>query len=154
MQEWLDYVFQHNYNRVEQAATRLGKRGDKFSLKISSKKGEAPQSEYTVPDEDARMEFALAISRFALPISLYSVDHWLRFLRGLAGEKHFSEFDRMERKLRQIREGGIGLTLDQRNITDSRAYEMLARGIVFVGDLAASAYKQWLLSQGGHFQTI
>ncbi len=88
-QEWLDYVFQHNYNRVLQAAQRLEKKGGQFSLNISCKKGGAPRSKYTVPDEDAMMEFGLAISRFALPGSLYNIDHWLRFLRGLADEKQF-----------------------------------------------------------------
>jgi hypothetical protein len=147
-QEWLDYVFQHNYYRVEQAAKRLEKKGGQFSPKISSKKGEAPRSEYTVPNEDATMEFGLAISRFALLESWYNVDHWLRFLRDLSGERHFSEFDKMERRLQQIREGRIALTLNQHNITDFKAYEMLARRVFFVGDLAANAYKQWLLNQG------
>jgi hypothetical protein len=68
-QEWLDYIFQHNYNRIEQTAKRLGKKDSQFSLKISSKKGEAPRSEYTLPDEDVTMEFALASARFALPES-------------------------------------------------------------------------------------
>jgi hypothetical protein len=147
-QEWLDYVFQHNYNRVEQAAKRLEEKGGQFSLNISSKKGEASRSEYTVPDDDATMEFGLAIARFALPDTRYNIDQWLKFLRDLAGEKHTSEFDKMERRLQQTREGGMALTLNQEKITDSKAYEMLARGVVFAGDLVANAYKQELLKHG------
>lgn len=147
-QEWLDYVFQHNYNRVEQTAKRLGKKGGQFSLDISSHKREVPRSEHAVPDQGATMEFGLAISRFALPESWYNIDRWLMFLGTLAGEKHISEFDRLERRLQQIREGGMALKLNRENITDSKAYEILARGVVFAADSAASAYNQWLLKQG------
>ena len=34
-QEWLDYVIQHNYNRIEQAAKRLGQKGGQFSMNIT-----------------------------------------------------------------------------------------------------------------------
>ncbi len=147
--EWLYYVFQHNYNRVEQAAKRLRKEEGQFSLKISSKEGEFPRSEYKVPDEDATMEFALAIARFALPEFWCNIDHWLKFLRGVAGEKHFSEFDKMETELQQIREGEMALILNQENITDSKAYEMWARQVIFADDRTANDYKHELLTKHG-----
>jgi hypothetical protein len=118
------------------------------SVITSPRVAEAHRSKYTVPDEDATMEFALTISRFALLESWYNIDHWEKFLRDLAGKKHLSEFDKTERKLQQIREAGMALTLNQENITDSKAYEMLARRVIFAGDSAAKAYKQELLKQG------
>lgn len=67
IEEWMDYVFQHNYNRIEQAAERLGKKGGGFSTTISAKVGEPTSSKYEVPDELAVMEFAIAVKNFALP---------------------------------------------------------------------------------------
>jgi hypothetical protein len=144
-QERLDYIFQHNYDRIEQTAKSLGQKGGQFSMNISFKKEEGFQIDYTVPDEDAAMEFALAIARFALPGTGYNIDKWLKFLRDLAGKDHFSEFDKFETRLQQIREGGMLLTLDHEKITDSKAYELLAQGVVFAGDQDAREYKEELL---------
>ncbi len=117
-------------------------------MKISAEKGESVQSEYTVPDEDATMEFALALARFALPDTSYTIDHWLKFLRELAGEKHSLEFDKIEKTLQQIREGNTLLTLNQEKITDAKAYEIMARQVVFANDTDAIAYEQELLKHG------
>jgi hypothetical protein len=73
MQEWFDYVFQLKYNRVEHAYNRLEQKRDQVSGNILSKRGEDPQSENTVSDDDAIMEFELAIATFARPDSWYNV---------------------------------------------------------------------------------
>ncbi len=121
-------------------------------MNISSKEGEALQSEYTVPNAGVTVEFGLAISRFALPEFWYNVDHWLKFLRGVTGEKRFSELDKIQKRLEKIMEGRTMLTLNQQNITDAKAYEMLARGIVFADHLIASAHTKKLIKQYG--QTV
>jgi hypothetical protein len=53
-QEWLDYIFQHNYDRIEQAAKRLGQKGGQFSMNISFKKEEGLRTNHTVPDYNGR----------------------------------------------------------------------------------------------------
>jgi hypothetical protein len=69
-QEWFDYFFQHKYYRIEQAANRLKKREGSVSGNFSSKRGEGLQSEYTIPNDDATMEFELAVVKFERPDSL------------------------------------------------------------------------------------
>jgi hypothetical protein len=126
-QEWFDYVFQHKYNRVEQAAKRFEKKRGQVSGNLSSKREEGLQSECTIPDDDATMEFELAIVKFERPDSWWcNVDQWLEFLRELAGENHSSKFDEMKTRLQQIREGEIELILNQKKITDYEAYKMIA----------------------------
>ena len=150
-QEWFDYVFQHKYNRVEQAAKRLEKKRGQVPGNLSSKREEGLQSECTIPDDDATMEFELAIVKFERPDGWWcNVDQWLEFLRELAGENHSSKFDEMKTRLQQIREGKIELILNQKKITDYVAYKMIARRVFFAGDLDASAHEQYLLK---HAQT-
>jgi hypothetical protein len=149
-QEWLDYIFQLKYNRVEQTSKRLDKKRGQASENISSKRGEGLQSECTIPDDDATIEFELTIAIFARPESWYNVDQWLNFLRKLAGENHSSKFEEMETKLQKIREGEIELILNQKKITDYEAYKRIALRVVFAGDLDANAYEQYLLK---HDQT-
>ena len=153
MEEWLDYVFQLKYNRVEHTYNRLEQKRGWVSRSIPSKRGKDPQSKNTVSDDDAIMEFELAIATFARPDSWYNVDRWLKFLRNLAGENHSSKFDEMERELQEIRKGKIELTL-QKKITDYKAYEMIALQVVFADDLEANTYEQFLLRHDQKHQLL
>ena len=142
--EWFYYVFQHKYNRVEQAAEEVREKQGEVSEDSSSKIG-GVQSEYNNPDDDATMEFELSIATFARPDSLYNVDRWLKLLGELAGENHSSKFDNLQTRLQQIREGEEELVINQKNITDYKAYEMMALKVIFAGDLDANVYEQYLL---------
>ena len=104
-------------------------------MNISFKKEEGLRINYTVPDEDATMEFTLAIARFALPGTWYNVDQWLKFLRDLSRQRSLFWFNKLETRLQQIRESGMPLTLNQDKITDSKAYELLPQGVVFTRDI-------------------
>lgn len=50
-QERLDYIFQHNYNRVEQAAKRLGEKEGQFPMKIPqwSSRSQLPNLRFPTP---------------------------------------------------------------------------------------------------------
>lgn len=148
--EWFDYVFQHNYNRLEQAARRLANKGGKFATSISFKQGEGFRSNYVVPEDDAAMEFAISAKNFALVDEPFSVDHWLRFLRKLAGTTHASEFDNMDKALDRIRGSQhISVVIDKEKITSYKAYEMIAKRKIFASDIEAESFSTDLRSKVG-----
>ena len=146
-QEQLDYFFQHNYYRVEQAAGRLGKKRGKFALNISAQKGEV-RTTYTVPDDDATMEFALAIANFAMIDGPHNVDHWLEFLRDLGGDSHSAAFDNLHKELEIIRKGSIEVNLNKEKITAGKAYEIIATKAIFASDVDADAFLSELRKAG------
>lgn len=146
--ERLDYIFQHHYNRVEQAARRLAKMGGDFSFAFSFAQDHGVTSSYEVPDEDAAMEFALAIAPFARQGGPYHVAQWLDFLERLVPSVHAVRFAEFRAALERIKTGPLHLTENGKRVTAAAMYERIADHVIFANDTDAHAYLEGLAQQG------
>ena len=138
--EITDYLFQHDFNRVEQAAKRLLDKPGTFELEFSFKEGEELRSKLEVPDEKAAMEFAIAMSHFLRDGSPRTPDAWIDFLTEIAGSEHEEFFALAREALARAKEGFFPITINGRRFRSKEIYNALATNVVFAADTAAREY--------------
>jgi hypothetical protein len=142
--EWeiTDYLFQHDYNRVEQAAKRL--EGKLLSFRVEFKEGKELRSNLEVPDETAAMEFAIAMSHFLRSESPRRAEAWIDFLDEIAGPSHKEFFSQASQALDRAKEGFLPIIINGRRIRNEEVYNTLATNVVFADDMTAHEYLKGL----------
>lgn len=138
--EVADYVFQHDYNRVEQAAKRLRDKPGSFKLQLSFKEGEGAQSKLEIPDATASMEFALAMSRFIREGSPRRAEAWIDLLDEFAEGDHSKFWNDARQALDRAKQGYFLLNVNGRQLRNAEVYNELAMNVVFADDVAAREY--------------
>lgn len=132
-----DYIFRHNYYRVEQAAKRLSRKDGSFSLSLSVEEGGPLETEIRTPDDDATMEFALAMAKFLRSGSDWSIEHYMSHLREIGGTEHAEFLDQAQQTLDSIKTGRMKLKAGEREWTAQQAYQTMAERVIFANDLDA-----------------